>query len=64
LSKETLQIDRDHVRKKVLEAFSKEISGLSDDFREILADDMVTAFENRMTILMKIQSKELMKKKD
>jgi len=48
----------------MLETFGEEISRLSDNFKEILVDDMVTALENRVAILMKIQSKELMKKKD
>jgi uncharacterized protein (UPF0335 family) len=55
---------REYLRRKVLETFEEEISNLSKDFKEVLADDLVTAFENRMAILMKIQSKELMKKKD
>ncbi len=48
----------------MLEVFKEEISRLSEDFREIFADDMVTAFQNRLIILAKIQSKELTEKKD
>jgi len=56
--------DRDYLKRKMLEAFKEEISGLSEEFREIFADDMVTAFQNRLLILAKIQSRELSEKKD
>ena len=59
-----MQSDRNYLKRKMLETFDEEFSRFSDDFKEILADDMVTALENRMAILMEIQSKELMKKKD
>jgi len=31
--------------------FGKKISGLSTELQEILLDDMVTAFENRLNVL-------------
>ena len=56
--------NRDELKRRMLEAFRDQISGLPDDFREIFADDMVTAFQNRLLVLAKIQSKELTEKKD
>ena len=48
----------------MLEVFRDQTSMLPEDFREIFADDMVTAFQNRLIILAKIQSEKLTKKKD
>nr|MDO8045590.1 hypothetical protein [Candidatus Baldrarchaeota archaeon] len=56
--------NRDELKRRMLEVFRDQISVLSDDFREIFADDMVTAFQNRLLVLAKIQSKELTEKKD
>jgi len=56
--------NRDELKRRMLEAFRDQISGLPEDFREIFADDMVTAFQNRLLVLAKIQSKELTEKKD
>ncbi|MCD6240889.1 hypothetical protein J7K27_05130 [Candidatus Bathyarchaeota archaeon] len=56
--------NRDELKRRILEVFRDQISVLSDDFREIFADDMVTAFQNRLLVLAKIQSKELTEKKD
>ena len=56
--------NRDELKRRMLEVFKDQISVLSDDFREIFADDMVTAFQNRLLVLAKIQSKELTEKKD
>ena len=56
--------NRDELKRRMLEIFKDQISVLSDDFREIFADDMVTAFQNRLLVLAKIQSKELTEKKD
>lgn len=56
--------NREELKKRILEVFRDQISEFSEDFREILADDMVTAFKNRLVVLAKIQSRELTKKKD
>ena len=56
--------NRDELKRRMLEVFRDQISALSDDFREIFADDMVTAFQNRLLVLAKIQSEKLTKKKD
>jgi len=48
-------------RKKLQEKFSKafreEIRTLSTDLQQILTDDLVTAFQNRLTVLARIQAK-------
>ena len=56
--------NRDELKRRMLEVFRDQISGLPEDFREIFADDMVTAFQNRLLILTKIRSEKLTKKKD
>jgi len=40
-----------------MEAFADEAKVLSQELQQILADDLVTAFQNRMAILLRIQSK-------
>jgi hypothetical protein len=37
--------------------FGKKIKGLSTELQEILLDDMVTAFENRLNVLNTAQAK-------
>ena len=43
--------DRKELEAKLANAFDTEINGLSTELREILLDDMVTAFENRLNVL-------------
>ena len=43
--------DRKGIEAKLANVFDKEINGLSTELREILLDDMVTAFENRLNVL-------------
>ena len=45
--------DRKEIEAKLANAFDEEINGLSTELREILLDDMVTAFENRLIVLNK-----------
>ena len=42
---------RKKLKNKMAVAFSKEIKTLSRDLQDVLLDDLVTAFENRLTIL-------------
>ena len=51
-----------HKGRKELEAqmatiFGEKIKGLSTELQEILLDDMVTAFENRLNVLNTAQAK-------
>jgi hypothetical protein len=43
--------DRKELEAKLANVFDEEINGLSTELREILLDDMVTAFENRLDVL-------------
>lgn len=47
---------RSKLRLKMATVFGKNIRMLSSDLREILLDDLVTAFENRVKVLSKGQS--------
>jgi hypothetical protein len=43
--------DRKELEAKLANAFDEKINGLSTELREILLDDLVTAFENRLNVL-------------
>ena len=43
--------DRKELEAKLANVFDEEINNLSTELREILLDDMVTAFENRLNVL-------------
>jgi hypothetical protein len=43
--------DRKELEAKLANVFHEKINGLSTELREILLDDMVTAFENRINVL-------------
>ena len=48
---------RKQLEKRVMETFADEVKVLSQELQQILADDLVTAFQNRMIALQRIQSK-------
>ena len=48
--------DRNELKLKFAEVFDANIQVLSSDFRMLLLDDLVTAFENRMKVLSKVKS--------
>ena len=49
--------NRKKLQKMMLDAFTSEINTLNPELQFILADDMVTALHNRLTILQRIQTK-------
>ncbi|MEJ2281024.1 MAG: hypothetical protein P8X97_03790 [Candidatus Bathyarchaeota archaeon] len=49
--------NRKKLQKIMLKALNDEISILAPELQSILADDMVTVFQNRLLILQKIQLK-------
>jgi len=49
--------DRKELEAKLANVFDEKITGLSTELREILLDDMVTAFENRLNVLNKATKK-------
>jgi len=48
--------DRKKFQAKLALVFQEKTGGLSTELREILLDDMVTAFENRLNVLKKASS--------
>ena len=49
--------DRKELEAKLASAFQENIEQLSTELREILIDDMVTAFENRLNVLNSANTK-------
>jgi hypothetical protein len=49
--KQIAEKDRKELESKLANVFDDEINSLSTELREILLDDMVTAFENRLNVL-------------
>ncbi len=49
--KQIAEKERKEIEAKLANVFDEEINGLSTELREILLDDMVTAFENRLNVL-------------
>jgi len=48
---------RENLEEKMVTIFGEEIMDLSTEFQEILIDDLVTAFENRVNVLNRIQDR-------
>jgi len=62
LEEKTLKQDITFKQRKELEAkmakvFKENINVLSTEFQKILLDDMVTAFRNRIKVLIRVQEK-------
>jgi hypothetical protein len=55
--KQIAERDRKELEAKLADAFHAEINGLTTELREILLDDMVTAFENRLNVLNRASEK-------
>ncbi len=55
--KQILSKDRKQMESKLADVFHSEIKGLTTELREILLDDMVTAFENRLNVLNRASGK-------
>ena len=55
--KEIAEKDRKELEAKLADVFHKEINGLTTELREILLDDLVTAFENRLNVLNRVSKK-------
>ncbi len=49
--------DRKEIEAKLATVFTEKITGLSTELQEILLDDLVTAFENRLNVLNSIRQK-------
>ena len=57
MEKTCSQRARKQLQNKMLELFTDEMDALPHDLQRILADDLVTAFHNRLTVFVKIQSR-------
>ena len=49
--------ERERLQKIMMKALKNEIQALTPELQYILTDDLVTAFQNRLTVLQRIQSK-------
>jgi len=49
--------NRKKLQKMMLDAFTSEINILTPELQSILADDMVSALQNRLVVLQRIQTK-------
>jgi hypothetical protein len=56
LEKLLLQDKREQLEMKILQVFQEEMGRLSRDLQQVLADDLVTAFVNRVAVFTEIQS--------
>ncbi|MEM2518564.1 MAG: hypothetical protein QXO49_06400 [Candidatus Bathyarchaeia archaeon] len=45
------------IKAKMAEVFKENLEGLSTEFQKILLDDLVTAFQNRINVLKRVQAK-------
>ena len=50
--KQIAEKERKEIEAKLANVFDQKINSLSTELREILLDDMVTAFENRLNVLI------------
>ena len=57
MEKSFSQKNRKKLQKMMIEAFTSEITTLTPDLQSTLADDMVTALQNRLLVLQRIQTK-------
>jgi hypothetical protein len=55
--KQFAEKDRKEIEAKLANVFDEKINVLSTELREILLDDMVTAFENRLNVLKNVAGK-------
>ena len=54
---EIVEKDRKELEAKLANVFHEQINDLTTELREILLDDMVTAFENRLNVLNRVSRK-------
>lgn len=55
--KQNADKNRKELEAKLATVFDEKISGLSTELQEILLDDLVTAFENRLNVLNRADEK-------
>lgn len=52
---------RKQLQTKIISTFNEEMLALNQELQQILADDLITAFQNRLKTFIKIQQKHTMK---
>jgi len=57
IMKQIADKDRKALEAKLATVFTEKVTGLSTELQEILLDDLVTAFENRLKVLNKADDK-------
>jgi hypothetical protein len=53
--------ERKQLQMKIIGTFKGEMRALNQELQQILADDLITAFQNRLKTFIKIQQKHAMK---
>ncbi len=56
MKRQVISKERSKLRLKMATVFGDKIQRLSTEFQEMLLDDLVTAFENRLNVLNRAQS--------
>jgi len=54
-------IRRKQLQTKIISIFKEETQVLNQELQQILADDLITAFQNRLKTFIKIQKKHTVK---
>ena len=52
---------REQLQEEIISTFKEEMQALNQELQQILADDLITAFQNRLKAFIKIQQKHAVK---
>ena len=52
---------REQLQEEIISTFKEEMQALNQELQQILADDLITAFQNRLKAFIKIQEKHTVK---
>ena len=52
---------REQLQEEIISTFKEEMQALNQELQQILADDLITAFQNRLKAFIKIQQKQTVK---
>ncbi|MFQ5758166.1 MAG: hypothetical protein ACE5IF_00655 [Candidatus Bathyarchaeia archaeon] len=58
MEKPLTQKERKELQKKLIQTLKDQINHLSTELQQILADDLITALQNRLTALTRIQARQ------
>ena len=54
----SMEHEHERLESKMREVFEDEMKKLSEDMQDVLVDDLVTAFLNRISLFIKIEAKK------